>query len=58
MLINYEKHIFLGGNYSLESVDLSWNHIRGKGAIELIKGIRVNLVRRLTKIQQYERAFV
>jgi len=31
----------LAENTSIQSVDLSWNSINGKGAVALIKGIQV-----------------
>lgn len=34
--------ILLGGNDSLESLDLSWNNIRGRSAIDIANGIKVN----------------
>ena len=33
---------FLGANDILEVLDLSWNQIRGKGAIAVAKGIGVS----------------
>jgi hypothetical protein len=33
--------IFLGGNYSLESINLGWNNFRGRSAIDIINGIKV-----------------
>jgi len=32
-----------GSNDALEYLDLSWNHIRRKGAIEIANGLRVTL---------------
>ena len=40
-----------GFNDALEHLDLSWNHIRRKGAIEIANGLRV----RLSKPQRQER---
>ena len=35
-------HIFCSGeNESLEMIDLSWNHFRGRSALDLVDGITV-----------------
>ena len=44
--IEPDRNLFFQGqalaeNASLQSLDLSWNSISGKGAIALIKGIQV-----------------
>lgn len=33
--------ILIGGNDSLEAIDLSWNNIRGRSAIDIANGIKV-----------------
>lgn len=41
---NFEQRsFFIGANDILEVLDLSWNHIRGKGAIAIARGIGVRL---------------
>lgn len=35
------QSILIGGNDSLESIDLSWNNIRGRSAIDIANGIKV-----------------
>lgn len=37
----YITLIVTGGNDSLESIDLSWNNIRGRSAVEIANGIKV-----------------
>ncbi|CAF1217272.1 unnamed protein product [Rotaria magnacalcarata] len=34
---------YISGNDSLESIDLSWNNIRGRGAIDVANGIKENV---------------
>ena len=45
-----------GFNDALEYLDLSWNHIRRKGAIEISNGLRVRMINRqeLTDITNAE----
>ena len=38
----FNFYIFPGANDILEVIDLSWNQIRGKGAIAVAKGIGVS----------------
>lgn len=39
---NFIHHILLGTNDSLDSIDLSWNNFRGRSAIDLMNGMKVN----------------
>jgi len=39
--LNEFIEIFIGGNDTLESIDLSWNNIRGRSAIDIANGIKV-----------------
>lgn len=43
LIIKRSRFARLGGNESLESLDLSWNNIRGRSAIEIANGLKVKI---------------